>query len=64
MVKTLPTSAGDMGSKDPICFAAKKINTSNRSNIVTHSIRTLEMVQVKKQTEILLQPATWAGNAR
>ena len=39
--------AGPLG---PTCLAAKKTNTSNRSNIVTHSIETLEMVQVKKQT--------------
>ena len=36
-----------------MCIVAKKTKTSNRSNIVSDSIKTLKMVHTKKKKKIL-----------
>ena len=58
MVRTLPSSAGGMGSipgqgvKIPHGSGPKKIqNINNRSNITTNSIKTLEMVHIQKKKQ-------------
>ena len=55
MVKTFPSSVGGMGSvpgleaKIPYASQPKNHNKSNRSNIVTTSIKTLKMIHIQKK---------------
>ena len=57
MVKILPSNAGGMGSmpgqgnKDPTCLTGEK--NQSRSNIVTHSIKTLKWFTFKKKSLII-----------
>ena len=53
VVKTLPSNAmgvaliPDWGARIPRALWSKKQNVNNKSNIVTNSMRTVEMVHVK-----------------
>ena len=53
---TLPSNAGDVGlipgggAKIPHALGPKNQNMNNRSKIVINSIKTLQMVHIKKKT--------------
>jgi len=55
LVMTLPSNAGDVGlipgggAKIPHALGLKNQNMNNRSKIVTNSIKTLQMVHIKKK---------------
>ena len=61
---TLPSNAGDVGlipgggAKIPHALGLKNQNMNNRSKIVTNSIKTLQMVHIKKKNKLKISLKT------
>lgn len=53
MVKTLPSRAGGAGSIPKMAHTSgQNPKTQDRSNIVTSSVKTLQMIHIKKKKKV------------